>query len=495
MPPLAAAVPAGAVPDRPPTPAERMRLPSEIAAERKALAGDGFQKMREDAAEIKRLLHLIYHLRVHLIHKLPEQEIALEEDEAQWLDDRYTSELLMFPVYQKAPEKIDLRLLEIFKQEHGIAKTSIRNLRIEKLFDDEDDDPEPLIPQLMAQGCSYMLYAKQGAGKSLLALLMARAAVAAPTYQKFLDFGEVPLTHWQKRKALYIASDGGLQSKADLRRYCRNLHQQNEPWLRDQLDVLAATSGNRAKKWRINLYALHRLAEMLDEAADAGSPYALVVIDSLKAVAPAGVRVGQQEITEFVELVDAICHGRHATVLYVHHQSKDADHAQGAAGLLEMVHGVFRIKQEEDGTRVLSIEKTRLDVRGNRQIPYRITSAGALEVQIGEKDEDDDGAGVLLKAMGLHYEEHCAKVAHLEYHDPARSYQGVKSADLFLLLRRYDLSHPNLTNQRRARDLANEMVRHGLLQRLPLQYQPMALANVNLRPGDRSIQNDLPGWD
>lgn len=482
-------------PASPPSKRERNQLPHVVAGMRRDLESESFDVLREGAEDIKRLLQLIYHLRVSLIHRLPDGDRALEEDEAQFLIDRYTSELLTYPVYQRSPEKIELRLLEIFRQEHNIVPTSDRNLRVEKLFDDADQDPEPLLPALMAKGCSYVLYAKQGAGKSILALLLARAAVAAPTYNRFLDFGEVPLEHWQQRRALYVASDGGVQSKADLRRYARNMKQDGEAWLEQSLDVLAATHANRAKRWRIELYHLHRLSELLDQAAAEGRPYALVVIDSLKAVAPPGVRVSQQEIVDFVELVDAICHARGATVLYVHHQSKEGDTAQGAAGLLEMVHGVFRIKLDENGQRQFCVEKTRLDIRGNRQIPYRITANGHLEILSASEQEDDDGAGVLLKALTLHYEEHCTKVAHLEQHDPARSYQGVRSADLFLLLRRYDLRDPNLTNARRAQELGRELVHRKLLQRLELQGQPLALANINLKPGSESIQHDLPGWD
>jgi hypothetical protein len=218
------------------------------------------------------------------------------------------------------------------------------------------------------------------------------------------------------------------------------------------------------------LYELHLLAEMLDAAERNGAPYRLVVIDSLKAVAPTGIRVGQQEITDFVDLVDSICAPRRVTVLYVHHQSKDSDTAQGAAGLLEMVHGVFRLKQSDDGQRLFCIDKTRLDSRGNREIPYRISGNGALTVAAhAEQPDDDQGRGLISAAFEAHWQRHLSRVAHLGLTDPSRIYQGIPKSDYFILLKGSGPSHPSWRHLRIVQDIITQMVKDGELKRLKNQ--------------------------
>lgn len=463
------------------------------------------------AARIRQLIELVYWLRVENIHRGPGANTLLSEEEAEDQVDEYLSELLSFPIFNRRPEKIESKLLQVFRQQHGLCQRSRRNLKPEHLFSEEDQDPDALIGNLMALGCSYILYARQGLGKTRLALLLARAALGTPGHNRFLDYEPVAPSSWKSQRVLYIASDGNLQAKPDLRRYARGMGQEGAEWV-DYLDILNANQGNKATRWRIDLYELHLLAELLDKAAEAGTPYRLIVIDSLKSVTPDGVRVGSQEIVDYVDLVDGICSPRNVTVLYIHHQSKDGDGAQGAAGLLEMVHGVFRLK-EQDGQSIFCVDKTRLDRRGNREIPYKITTTGDLKITAGISDQsaDDQGRELILRALQQHYEKHLKRVAHLHKTDPLRAYGGVTKSDALILVRAAGAAHPSWRNSRAFADLIGKMVKEGSLRRLKNNQVAVAGAEAFTQVTSEQLQlnrhgsaasqeeeqediDDLPGW-
>ena len=427
------------------------------------------------AARIGELIALIYHLKVEGIHKLPEGDFLLTEAEADNQVDEYISELMTHQVFNRNPEKITSKLIAYFREQHGVEVRSKRNLRPEGLFDDGNIEPTPLIPGLISEGCSYILYAKQGAGKTTFALLLARAALATPGHNRFLDFEPVPSRYWKQSRVLYIASDGDIQAKGDLKRYAERLKQQNEEWANKQLRIISATTVNKATRWRIDLYEMHNLALTLDEAKEAGTPYRLVIIDSLKAVLPGGVRVGQQEITEYVELVDSICLPRGVAVLYIHHQSKESDTAQGAAGLLEMVHGVFRLKKNDDGQHLFCVDKTRLDPRGSREIPYKIDNQGPLKVAAHAEQPDDlDGRIMIAAAFQDHWQKHQMRVAHLPLTALEREYKGIPKSDYLLYLRSLGYRHDAWRTQRALFDIIGGMVKRGELRRLKNQQVAIA---------------------
>lgn len=458
---------ASAVPDKVPSALELQRLATVAAA---------IDPPISTAARIRQLIELIYWLKVENTHRGPGNNAVLSEADAEDQIDEYTSELLAYPVFNRRPEKIDLKLLQLFREQHGVRRRSRRKIKAEHLFSGKDQDPDPLIGNLMAQGCSYILYARQGVGKSKLALLLSRAVLGTPGHSRFLDYKPVPPQCWGAQRVLYIASDGGEQAKSDLRRYAESMDMEGAQWL-DYLDIVSASKENDAARWRIDLYELHLLAQMLDQAAANGTPYRLVVIDSLKATAPDGIRVGAQEIVDYVDLVDGICSPRSVAVLYIHHQAKEGDNAQGAAGLLEMVHGVFRLKQE-NGQHFFCVEKTRLDERGNREIPYQITGTGELRLaaHVADETEDDQGRELILRAFQEHYEKHVKRIAHLHKTDLSRGYSGIGKSDYLLILRSAGSNHNSWRNLRAVTDIINKMVKEGSLKRL--KNKQIAVANA-----------------
>ena len=457
------------------------------------------------AARIRQLIELIYWLKVDNIHRGPGGNALLSESEAEDQIDEYTSELLTYPVFNRKQEKIEQKLMQVFREQHGLRRFSRRNLKPEHLFSGDDHDPDPLIGDLMALGCSYFLFARQGVGKTMLALLLCRAALGTPGHSRFLDFTPVPAEVWKNQRVLYVASDGNLPAKSDLRRYARAMGQENAEWI-DQMGFINANRDNGATRWRIDLYELHLLAKWLDDAAAAGTPYRMVVIDSLKAVTPDGLRVGAQEIVDYVDLVDGICSPRNVTVLYIHHQAKEGETAQGASGLLEMAHGVFRLKLE-GSQRFFCIEKTRLDSRGNREIPYQITATGDLKIATyaAPEEADDQGRDLILRVLQKHYERHLQDVAHLQKTDPRRHYPGISKSEALRLVRATGVTPSSWKSTRTFAGLLGAMVQEGSLKRLKNSQVAIAGAETFIKVTVEQLQleqeqhcddetTDLPGW-
>jgi KaiC/GvpD/RAD55 family RecA-like ATPase len=505
--------PAATVPDVVPTAAALEQLASRASimqtSAKAAQAVGSSNAQTTPAAHIRQLINLIYWLKVENIHRGPGADALLSEEEAEDQIDEYTSELLAYPVFTRQPERIELKLLQEFRRQHGVTRRSRSSIKARHLYDATDTDREPMIGNLMARGCSYILYAKQGVGKTKLAFLLCRSALGTPGHSRFLDFQSVPQPVWGNQRVLYIASDGDDNAGADLRRYSDSMRQRDAQWL-NFFDVIDGNQENKAARWRIDLFDLHLLSTILDEAAAAGTPYRLVVIDSLKAVAPDGKRVGDQIITDYVDLVNSICSPRQVTVLYVHHQAKEGDNAQGAAGLLEMVHGVFRLK-EENGQSFFCVDKTRLDERGRREIPYQICPNGDLKIATYAADEDanDQGEELILRAFQQHYDKHLQRVAHLHKTDLSRSYKGINKDDFMLLLRGAGPTHSSWRSIRNVVDIINQMIKDGSLKRLKNKQAAIAGADPFTQVTTEQLQispqtqqadqqgerpDDLPGW-
>lgn len=441
-----------------------------------------------------RCIERMYLLATRYIHLSDEGEQQLEEDEANaWLL-HYREQLFQYQVLSREPQHIERRLMDRFRSDHGLEKRTKSALQVEKLFDGQEIEHVHLLPNLLAVGQSYLFYARQGVGKTLMALALARSVLAVPGHNQFLDFPPVPLTDYGKRRVLFIASDGGKAAKADLMGYAKAMGMKDTEWINRDLDVVAASPANAAEPWRMDLYQLHWLSEKLDAAAAEGRPYNLVIVDSLKACAPDGILVGQQVITDYLHLVDGICHPRCATVLYISHQSKEADHAQGAAGIAEMVHGVFRLKLEER-QRIFCVDKTRLVMNGNREIPVNLQGDSVFVAQADE-DGSDDGRFLLINALCQHYERFAKKVAHLGSKDPQRTYRGVAADSLYATCMELGIRHPSWTNARAVSDLAKDLCSQRELEKTgrgrSIFYRASGTPDFVAALND---QHALPGWD
>ncbi|MEB3167646.1 MAG: AAA family ATPase [Synechococcaceae cyanobacterium] len=421
-----------------------------------------------DSTYVDQLFWRLYRLSVEYIDETPDGAVSLNESEVSRRIQEIRNELYALPLYAREPWQIDEWLIITFQQQHGLKLRSRLNMRPRQLFTriHQPKLEDYLIPDQILRGRDYVLYGRQGTGKTLFALMMARAVIAAPGHAAFLDATPVPPEEYGLRRVLYVASDGGIGAQDDIERYIRRHQIDDTAWLR-HLDVVSGNEEENSESWSMGLYDLHRLTQWLDEAKDAGRPYAMVVFDSLKAICPRGVRVGDQLITQYLQLVQAITAPRGVTALYIHHESKEGGGAQGAAGILEVVTGVFRLKKAEDRSRIFSIEKTRTDPKGDREIPFQISN-GQLKCLMPSSgdpfvDDADDGRAVLLQVMRDHHIRHLKLTAHLSSTDPGRFYKGLSNNDLAIQLRATGVNHPALRNHHHIKGLTSRLSKEKLI--------------------------------
>lgn len=449
------------------------------------------------------ILWRIYRLEVELIHQCDDGDVAVDELEAERLQIAYRDQLYQSQVYGREPWRIDQALLRIFKQQHNLARRSKRYLAWEHLGDVETRDVDWLIPGLLIRGRNYLLYSKAGMGKTTMALMIARAVTGTPDHNTFLDCSPVPLETWGTRTVLYIASDGGDGAVFDLKTYACWHKMDGSEWIDNHFLVMGQSEKNQSTSWRMNLYEMHLLSRMLDEAQEAGRPISMIVFDSLKAICPRNVRVGDQVIVDYVEMLQEICGARNVTSLIVHHQSKDGDHFQGAVGISEVVSGVFSIK-EKDGERCFCIEKTRVDRRGNRELPYVIDNGRLVSRSTSALPPEQTDEGKILAILQDHWDRHRKRVAHLGQSDTHRFYKGIDRDSLRIALVQKGGNGKKLYPKRVKGDLLKDMLTGGQIKSLaPYHYSSITSSKLCLDGTDSfgdldgmdDAESTFPGWD
>ena len=472
--------------------------PSEAAA----LAQPSSQPSQSE--QIAQLLVQLYTVETERKLLTAEGELLLTAQEARYKADQLESELQSFAVFRNNPQRIRARLLEIFREINGIAQRSDHNLQVEDFLSEEDSPNEYLIDGLFVRGASYLIYAPTGAGKTKLGILLARAALGTPGQDEFLGFKAKPTEPFSGSRVLFIASDGGLFAKGDANHYLKVLKQDTKEWVR-YMKCFSGHRRNNASPWRMNIRGLHKLVSTLDEFAAAGTPVRLLVIDSLKACMPENTLVGDQVVTAYLEVIEAICAPRNITTIYLHHQSKEGDQPQGVAGLTEIVHGHFRIRVEDD-RRSFCINKLRDGKGSRREIPYEISPDGDLLIRDSHDNQTSNSPErILIKMFAEHYAKHLRDADKLAPDNPKRRYKGIQRSEIPGLLQERGFDNPSW---RKAANLDRPLlalVKTGQIKKLfygfyaighAEEYSPSQQEGLDL--GESTLNGEgkeIPGWD
>jgi DNA polymerase III delta prime subunit len=384
-----------------------------------------------ESAHIEQLLCRIYYLETERTDLTEQGEEVLSARMARYRIDQLESELLGYQVFRSNPQRIRTRLLQIFCDHNAIIERDSSELVAEPPLLDDDISNDWLVDRLMLQGASYLLYSPAGVGKTTFALLIARAVMGTPGHDNLLNHKVVPPVPFSQSRVLYIASDGNLFARGDINNYLKAMQQEGQEWTR-YLHILAAKRNDKAAPLRMNLQGFHLIVKHLDAYEAAGTPVTTLIVDSLKACMPENMLVGDQGVTALLRIMEDICEKRGITLIYLHHQSKESEQPQGVAGLTEMVHGYFRLKQNEEGQRFFCVMKTRDGKGGKREIPYGLDARKALvTVHLDEDDARDPLESALLDLFSNHYAKHLTTADG----DPTRLYRGIQRSDLLLLLR------------------------------------------------------------
>ncbi|QPN61994.1 AAA family ATPase [Synechococcus sp. CBW1004] len=460
----------------------------------------------DQSQQIEILLAQLYTIETERKLITEEGEQQLTPQEARYRADQIESELQSFPVFRLSPQRIRTRLLEIFCDCNQISQRDDFSVPDEPLVSDQEAPNEYLVDGLLVRGASYLIYSLPGVGKTLIGLMLARAALGAPGHTSFLGFKVTPPSQFSQSRVLYIASDGGLFAKGDIKRYLKRYGEDRQEWV-NYTRTFAAHRDNTALPWRMNLRGLHRLITTFNYYEAQGTPITLLVIDSLKACMPEGILIGDQALARYLEVIEGICGPRNITTIYLTHQSKESETPQGIAALTEMVHGYFRLRVEE-GQHYFCISKLRDGKGAHTEIPYKMNPDGRLCISGDGNGEEVSSERGLIRAFADHYNRHLARTKHLQEGDPASYYRGIQRSDIPLLLNQAGIRNPSWRNPKNLDRTIAALVKAGDLQKVARGHYAIGHAEqadaiqqrgLDLNAGSDEPDLDgpdvVPGWD
>ena len=418
----------------------------------------------EQSFSADELFALLYEIRVkqtlHGENLDPVRRIAAEHAAVQGLMESSC-------LYSRDRSAIDAYILGMFQKAHGGCQRTASALRPLKLSELPDDDPSPILPGLILTGETYLMHGKPGSGKTSFSLALSRAVVGTPGHRSFLGF-TTDASAWGQRRVLLVASDGHDAAGRMVKRYAGWMNMLNTEWANNYLDILASDRAANAPPWRMDLSSMDRLALLLDLAHAEGRPYNLVIFDSLKAICPPGIRVGDQVLLDYIEILTLICRNRDCAQLFLHHTSKDTDNPQGIASLEEITSGNLILKTNEQGQRIFRIYKNRaagFSDSGPRDIAYSIRDGlVTAEEQPSPEIAELDAEQTMLRFFQS-MRDSWIRAMRLAGGNPILNYPGISRTRLPEQLREHDYSHAAWTNDHAIRKTADSLLAKRLLER------------------------------
>ena len=151
--------------------------------------------------------------------------------------------------------------------------------------------------------------------------------------------------HHKNKKILFIGSDGGVSAMSVLSDYLNKMEVLNDAKLDDYFDYWVADEDEGIPSWNLSTGNLVKLKETVSNG-----DYALVIIDSLKAVCSnSSWSIDERSIGDVMRLVQAIvC--EHSALAWIHHTNKGksngADKAGGVTDVIELTSANIQFKKQ-----------------------------------------------------------------------------------------------------------------------------------------------------
>lgn len=302
----------------------------------------GFGDESDEAQEIRELFEDLYDL---LKRDDPEEFAQVLQKRGALLSRRLNR------------DEIQRRLLLMVAQEHGlrIGEGGNANPRHRGLHTTPSAQGSytQLVPGFTHKGKDTLLFGASGAGKSMAALGLSYAT--ATGHAQFLDmeFGTAPK---DRGATLWIGTDGGEGAHAMVRDYGKKLNvPDKDNWFRN-FTFWGADSETGEQPWGFHVAGIHRLCSELQQGHAYGSRYALVVIDTLKAVMDMGdINYSTGPMGVVMRLMQAIAAKFEVAVVWIHHPSKSnggkdqgVSSSGGNSNIYEIpfaVHNLYKVER------------------------------------------------------------------------------------------------------------------------------------------------------
>lgn len=433
------------------------------------------EPVSESQEAIDIFLRQLRRLYLLLTHSILEVDGDLQEVEERRLAGHIAlvrNDLLAYTEFNRTPQLLEIQMLDLFRQEHGIERRRFADVTPVKLTGQLSERIEWLLPGFLAEGFDHIVYSKPGVGKTTLALQWARRIIGDPDAEPFLDSGQLRNHHhWRQRQVLFIASDGAGAAHKMLDHYVLQMGQSNAEWL-DYLTVWADNEAFKSPSWSLTLRHLRQLHDHLALSRKDGLPVAAVIIDSCKAVCDgADFRIGDQIFANYFQLVQDICRHFRVTLIWLHHEAKDGSGAQGVAGITERPSGVMRMKQNENHL-LFCVEK----LRGGkpREISCKLGDDKDLEMLGYAEEQQDEStpADRLLSLLEWHHRRFLQQTSSWSGAAADQIYPGLQRGEIVALAK--DVRQHGVRNLPKSdaqiKRLLQALCQDGLLRRDGYRY-------------------------
>ena len=253
-----------------------------------------------------------------------------------------------------------------------------------------------LLPNFFPKAKAAMLYGDSGVGKTSIALHIANA------YINGLPFADsVYPAVSDKRKVLFIASDGQGDAYDHLEDYAEQSGFLDDQRFVDHFDVYAASEEDASGPFNFSEVHLVNLHQKLQSG-----DYGLVFIDSLKAACMGSdFSIDDRTVAEPMRLVQAMCAKTDTTLIWLHHTNKSSSgsshRAGGSTDVIEIISAAHELRHTwDEKTESGSTEWIVQKVRGSTKRRFSYTFDFETGVVLDDLEpEPASTADLILRAI------------------------------------------------------------------------------------------------
>jgi hypothetical protein len=446
-------------------------------------------------------LRRLYMLRAHGVLQTGDDLQEVPEHQRACLDRELLGEVLAHSGYCNQPSEVERDLLALFRTEQGLRDNSYAEVKATKFTGDTHKVLRWLIPNFLIAGGEHILYSKPGVGKTTLALHMVRAVTGDPALDRFLDSDPLNNHHiWQRNPVLFIGTDMYASAEEMTAEYLKEFKLMGLEFLKQ---VEWWFESEDSPPWLLTLKDLTKLYRFLESNHHNGTPVAAVFIDSMKAVCPDHLLVGQQGFKDYIKLIKMMCKRFSATLVWVHHSRADGSGAQGITRITEGSDANFHLKRD-DKTRQISLDIEKL--RGGRGRTLYINPFKPIPLLLPNPEEIPDEDSIennkeqmILEVLAEHFKQHRLVNLTSSAEWIEKSYPGMRPTDIEQSLKQRFRGSAAAISSRTLTRLLTTLKEKGSITgkgryRLPPHFQLDLSDQADLELPDPT-DADLPGWD